>query len=153
MITRFFAALLIVGGILGIGLTLVLGASVGTSKAFALAPLAVLFAFGAHAGWRLWRSPETGWRRATLLYALQIPIVHMSGLVYTFYMGVAINLMGGATDSPFSLECGANAYFFLGAEVEAASAGVNLFALLATAWLYLHRPQARSVPAGALRQG
>src|SRR4029078_10130562 len=98
---------------------------------------AVLFAFGAHAGWRLWRSPEAGWKRATILYALQIPIVKATGLAYTCYMGVAVNLMVGATDTPFSVEFGANANFFLGTETDAASFGVNLFAAVATAWMSL----------------
>jgi hypothetical protein len=141
---RILAALLFLGGIFGVCISLYLGVSLLPKNpgylVLAIALLA-LFAFSALTGWRLWRGEPRGWKWATILYASQIPIFSIAGLSYEWYAGIAIRLVGGAVDSNLGFALGSNAEFYIGASQGGASYGINLFALVAYAYLKAVLPE------------
>jgi len=142
---KFLAALLVLGGVFGAGLVVffVLTGQIGLLQ---LSPVLALFGFAAFAGVRLWQGHARGWRWGLILYAMQIPILSTSGLVYEFYVGPAIEVLAGSVDPHFKLEFGANAQFYLGATGASSYSGLNLFALAAFCYLFSKRPRPSADP-------
>lgn len=88
--TRFFAAMLVVGGALGIVLVGVAGLQL-VRQSFLLAipmfGLVDLFAWAAFTGVRLWQGTDYGRRWAPILFAAQIPTLVVPGLTYQWFTG------------------------------------------------------------------
>lgn len=144
---RFFALLLIIGGVLGIGLGIYMGYTfVQQHWIYLLLALAfvVLFAWSALTGVRLWRDQPRGWKWAKILYAAQIPVLTVPGFDYEYYTGIAVKLMGGEAEHFFKLGLGASATLYLDTGVTGLVYGVNVFALMALIFL-LTRSRARAI--------
>lgn len=135
---RFFALLLLIGGVLGIGLSIYMGYTFVQQHWIYLVLVFgffALFAWSALTGVRLWRDQPRGWKWAKILYAAQIPILTVPGFDYEYYTGIAIKLIGGETDSFFNLGLGASATLYLDTRITGLVYGVNVFALIALAYL------------------
>ena len=95
---KALAALLILGGAVGIGIALLVGyqlAQANWAYAGLMALLLALFAWSALTGIRLWRGDPRGWRWAVILFAAQIPVLAIPGFAYEYFTGIAIKLVGG----------------------------------------------------------
>jgi hypothetical protein len=140
---RTLALLLMVGGVLGVGI------SIFTAPPFLrmhwiygvlIAGALFVFVWSALTGYRLWRGQVRGWKWATILFALQIPILTVPGFSYEYYTGIALQIMGGHVDKTFTLSLGSNANLYLDTRIVDLRYGVNVFAIGATIFLLLRRP-------------
>jgi hypothetical protein len=143
---RTLALLLMVGGVLGVGI------SIFTAPQFLrmhwiygvlIAGALFVFVWSALTGYRLWRGEVRGWKWAAILFALQIPILTVPGFSYEYYTGVALQIMGGHVDKTFTFSLGSNANLYLDTRIVDLRYGVNLFAIGATIFLLLRRPNYR----------
>ena len=105
-----------------------------------VAALLGLFVWSVIAGIRLWRGEPKGWKWATILFALQIPIFTVPGLSYEFYTGLSLKVVGGDTTGNLGLNFGAYADFHLSTQVDGLIYGVNVVALIALIYLLMNRP-------------
>ncbi len=106
-----------------------------------MAALAWAFVWSTVSGVRLWRGEPRGWKWATILFAAQIPVFTVPGMTYEYYTGVASKLLGGNTDSSFTLGLGANINVYLDTRITDLVYGVNLFAVLVLGYLLWARPR------------
>jgi len=146
---RVLACLLMLGGVLGIGLAFLMAyqfLQVHWIYLVFVAAFLALFAWSALTGLRLWRGERRGWKWATILFAMQIPVLTVPGLAYEYYTGLAIKLIGGRADTSFSLGLGANAQLYLDTRITDLVYGVNLFALGAVIYLLMKRPGRQAQP-------
>lgn len=142
-VARFLAVLLAVGGVAGIGVSAWMGYTfVQTHWIYILfaGALAALFVWSVNAGVRLWRGEPKGWKWATILFALQVPILTVPGLSYEFFTGLAVKIVGGGPELNFAFNFGANANFYLSTETTGLLYGVNVVAILALIYLLRNRP-------------
>lgn len=141
--TKALAILLILGGVLGIGISFYMAyqfLQVHWIYLVLVAAIMSLFTWTAITGLRLWHGEPRGWKWATILFAAQIPVLTVPGLSYEYYTGLAIKLVGGNVDSPFSLGLGAYANLYLDTRITDLIYGVNLFAVGAVIYLRRKRP-------------
>lgn len=141
---KALAALLIVGGVVGIGIALLVGfqlAQANIAYAGLMLLLLALFAWSALTGIRLWRGDPRGFKWAVILFAAQIPVLTLPGFTYEYYTGIAIKLIGGDVENALSFGIGATANVFVGTEAAGVAAGVNLVAIAALALLLWRRPR------------
>lgn len=139
---RFLAVILMVGGVLGIGISIYMAAQFITVHwiyGVLVAGFLVLFAWSTLAGFRLWRRERRGWKWATIVFGLQIPVFTFPGIDYEFYTGLAAKIMGGHVDKTFAFELGSSANFYLSTEVTNVVYGINVFALIAFIYLFTRR--------------
>lgn len=150
IIDRFLAAVLMAGGLLGAGMFLYfagrflyhLGRAPQPAQWVYLVPLTFLlslFVWSVIVGLRFWRGESSGSKWATVLFAMQIPILTVPGMRYEYYTGIAIELMGGYAAKRFTLEFGSQASMWLGTGISGLIYGVNLFALAAVGYLLVRR--------------
>jgi hypothetical protein len=143
---RTLALLLMVGGVLGVGISIfTAGQFLRMHWIYGVLIAGVLFVFvwSALTGYRLWRGEVRGWKWATILFALQIPILTVPGFSYEYYTGIALQIMGGHVDKTFTLSLGSNANLYLDTRIVDLRYGVNLFAIGATIFLLLRRSNYR----------
>jgi len=141
---RLLAIMLVVGGVLGVGIAFWMGyqfVRVHWVYLVLVVAFLLLFIWCVSAGIRLWRGDPKGWKWATILFAMQVPVVTVPGLSYEFYTGLALKIVGGDVDSNIGFNLGANANFYLSTDVKGLVYGVNLVALAAV--IYLLRGRAR----------
>jgi hypothetical protein len=139
---RLLALMLMLGGVVGIGLSVFMGVKylqVHWLYSILVAAFLLLFAWSALAGFRLWRGERRGWKWATILFAMQIPILTVPGLSYEYYTGMSFKVAGGHVDKPVTFALGSNANFYLDTRITDLVYGVNLFALAATCYLITRR--------------
>jgi len=139
---RALALLLLVGGVLGIVTAIMVGQRLLRAHwiyAIIIAAFIYLFAWSALTGFRLWRGDPRGWKWATILFAMQVPVLTVPGLSYEYYTGISTKIMGGHVGKHFDFSLGANAQFYLDTRIVHLLYGVNLFALAATVYLLLIR--------------
>jgi len=136
--TRFFAVMLVGGGIAGIAIAAIVGITLIQQNGLFIIPmaaLAVLFAWATFIGMRLWQGMPYGRKWAPVLFASQIPVLALPGFKYQWFtgaeLGVAMQFGGGSSRLGFSANLGANGQFFLGTDVTEFAVGVNLFAVVA----------------------
>lgn len=161
-IVRMLAIPLLLGGMLGIGMTTIMvfgifikdsGIGMLTSTAFAVAFMA-LFAWSMHVSMLMFTGKPNAWRRAMVLYASQIPIVLNGRFHYEWYTGLQadalIKLIGHTANLRLGIRMGANSYLeLLRAHGPPYLYGINLFALAATILLLRkqrERPQEAAQP-------
>lgn len=142
---RIVALLLILGGALGVGLTiwldvnLLMSAQIRIfSSATALAGVFILlFGWCVWTGVDLWRGRRQALKFAMILFALQIPMLIVPGFSYYFYTGLQLRiamLTGGEIDAGFKVaSSGFNLY--ISSDVEGFAIGVNLVALFVLIYL------------------
>ena len=136
--TRFFAAMLIGGGIAGIAIAAIVGIKIIQQNGLLIIPmaaLAVLFAWAIYIGVRLWQGTPYGRKWAPILFASQIPVLSLPGFKFQWFtgaeLGAALQFGGSSTRLGFSANLGANGQFFFGTGVTESVVGVNLFAVVA----------------------
>jgi hypothetical protein len=136
--TRFFAVMLIAGGIIGVATTAALGLQpVGQSftRAVPMLALMALFGWATYTGVSLWQGTAYGAKWAPIIFASQIPILIVPGATYQWFTGAnfgpLLRLAGGSTRIAFSLNLGASGRFFVGTSALEIAIGINLFALVA----------------------
>src|SRR5579859_1814100 len=119
---KLVSLLLMVGGVLGIGLTAWLDSNLVSSGQVALfsPSVAITGYFIVVFGWAAWtgRNLSIGYRRAVrqaqILFALQSPLFRVPGFVYEFHTGftASIGIANGAAFN-FSFHLGSSANFYL----------------------------------------
>lgn len=136
--TRFYAAMLVIGGVLGIAIAAIMGIQLVNQSwplIFPMAGLAALFAWTAFTGMRLWKGTPYGHKWATILFASQIPVLALPGFKYKWFTGAhfgpALQFGNGSSKITFGANVGANSQFFVGTGVSEFAIGVNLFAVIA----------------------
>lgn len=142
VVDRVLALLLMVGGLLGVGLSVVTLARflrMHWVYGVVFGAILVLFAWTALAGFRLWRGEPRGWKSATVLFAMQVPILTVPGLSYEYYTGLALRLVGGHVDKGLTLSLGSNGNFYLDTRIHDWVYGINLVGLAATVYLLTRR--------------
>jgi len=150
---RALAVVMIIGGVLGIGVSFYMAyrfVPVHWVYSLLVAVFFLLFAWSTLTGLRLWRGDARGWKWAVILFAMQVPVLTVPGLSYEYYTGIALKVMGGNATNTFLFGLGANANFYLDTGITDLAYGVNLFALGAVAYLLRARrprgPQPASLP-------
>jgi hypothetical protein len=136
--TRFFAAMLIGGGAIGMAIVAIIGFQLVQQSWLLIVPmagLAAVFAWAAFTGVRLWQGTPYGRKWAPILFASQIPVLAIPGLKYQWFTGAnfgpAIQFGSGSTEAGFSANIGANGDFLFGPGVTECVFGINLFAIIA----------------------
>jgi len=135
---KFLAFLLVVGGVLGVGISVYMAYTFVQQHWIYLvlvATFVALFVWTALTGIRLWRNDPRGWKWGKILFAAQIPVLTVPGFSYEYYSGIAIKVLGGQVDSHFNMALGANANFYLDTRITGLVYGINLFATLALIYL------------------
>ena len=140
-VRRFLAAMLVAGGVAGVGLFLWL-LSKYTSNPAGFAIVCILIAilgYTVFVGASLWKDTPFGRKWATVIYATQIPAFAVPGLTLGWFTGIsiapAIAFANGSTSWTFNANIGANAQMYFGTSGGGSSLSVNLFALAAFLWL------------------
>lgn len=140
---RVLAFLLLLGGVLGIGVSLyavVLLFRTQWVHSLIAAPLVLLFAWSMFTGFRLWHGRDSGRRWAIILFAMQIPTFTVPGFSYEYYTAFSVKIVGGHVDKPVSVSLGSNGDLqVLDPRVTDSVYGLNLFGLAATAYLFARR--------------
>jgi len=153
---KFLAALLVLGGFLGAGLSAASGYAVARMHLGASAVLiasALLFLFTALTGIRLWRGDPRGAKWAAILFALQIPVITLRRFDYEFFTGLTLKIVReqGSWDSNFLLGSSLNILF--DEQPTSPRFGVNVIALLALLLLSVTNTVSREQRTGADRAG
>lgn len=95
---KLVASLLIAGGIIGVLYTVAIGVQVVVQQPFfaifAVISIAV-YVWSGLKGSDLWRGKPQGYKWAKILFALQIPVICVPGLLYEFNTPLHLNIMFG----------------------------------------------------------
>lgn len=153
---KFLAALLVLGGIVGAGLSALSGYAVARMHLGASAVLiasALLFLFAALTGIRLWRDDPRGAKWASILFALQIPVITLRRFDYEFFTGLTLKIVRaqGTWDSNFLLGSSLNVMF--DEQPISPRFGINVIALSALLLLSATNTVRRDQRSGADRAG
>jgi len=160
---RIVALLLIIGGALGVGLTIWLDTqllmssqlSVLSSAAAIAGVFICLFGWCVWTGIDLWRGRRKALKFAMILFALQIPVITVPQFSYRMYTGLMLQirvLSGGQVDTGFQF--GSAFGFYISPEVQGLAIGVNLVALFVLIYLIrVWRELAQETRAAAAGQG
>lgn len=136
---RVLAVFLIIGGLAGIALgvlSLNQYENINYITTLSLAVFIPLFIWSGITGLWLWRGEPRGWKWATILFFLQIPVFTGNSFIYEYFTGLAFRLTGGwGHDIMFHLGMGAGAKFFINTGVADFAFGVNFLAIVAVYYL------------------
>lgn len=141
---KLVALLLMIGGVLGVGLTFWLDLSlVSSGRAGVLSPaiamtgaFIVLFGWAAWVGRELWVGERRAVRMAGILFAIQVPLLRVPGLIYEWHTGFTVPITvgsGGRFGAGFNL--GSSFSFYVLPRIQDFSVGVNLVAVLVLVFL------------------
>jgi hypothetical protein len=152
---KLVSLLLIVGGVVGIGLTLWLDLNFVNSGQISLfsPTIAITGAFIVLFGWAAWTGRElwTGNRRALtwakILFGIQIPLIQLPGFSYEFHTGftLPIRIITGPRLN-FGFNFGSSFTFYISPQIQDVAVGINLVALIVL--IYLERVTHPPAPAG-----
>ena len=160
---RIVALLLILGGALGVGLTIWLDVNLLMSSqirifssATAIAGVFILiFGWCVWTGVDLWRGRRQALKLAMILFAIQIPVITVPGFSYGLQVGLLVRLAilrGGEFSGGFEFGSGFN--FYISSDVQGFALGVNLVALFVLIYLIrVARELAEETKAAAAGQG
>lgn len=139
---KVIAALLILGGIAGIIVSALTWLELSTTNATA-GFLVIIFGLSIWVGVNLWRGIPQAYTWSKILFALQIPAITSSGLVYQFYTAVMLCLtFERQPDTKLGLDfqLGSSVNFLVSSNPEHFAVGVNLVALAVLIYL-MNMPQ------------
>ena len=132
---RIIAFLLVAGGVLGIlGSLSMAGHFAGRQESLRVGSAVVsagLFAWGILTGVSLWRGTARGFRWATFLYALQVPVFSVGPVSYEFSTLLSFRVMAGNTTHFVGANIGSSANIFLSDQSLGFMCGINLVAVIA----------------------
>jgi uncharacterized SAM-binding protein YcdF (DUF218 family) len=141
---RIVALLLILGGALGVGLTVWLDVNLLMSSQIRILSSAVaiagvfilLFGWCVWTGVDLWRGRRLALKFAMILFAIQIPVIIVPGFSYQLHTGLMLSigiLAGGQFNAGFQFGSAFN--FYISSDVQGFAIGVNLVALFVLIYL------------------
>lgn len=140
-VSRFFALALILGSIGGV-LISVLTVSQLTHKnlidIFADVAFTGLYVLAGVIGVTLWRNRNYGKIWATILFALQVPVISSPPFSYEWFTGIAVKFVRTNGILDWSLELGGSNNFLL-QSVSIEMYGINVFAIGALTYLLIAR--------------
>jgi len=160
---RIVALLLILGGALGVGLTIWLDVNLLMSSQIRIFSLAtaiagvfiLIFGWCVWTGVDLWRGRRQALKFAMILFAMQIPVILLPGFSYHLHTGLMVLIAivaGGQVSADFQF--GSSFNFFISPEVHGLTIGVNLVALFMLIYLIrVARELAEETKAAAAGQG
>ena len=160
---RVVALLLMLGGAIGVGLTIWLDVNLLMSSQIrifssttAIAGVFILiFGWCVWTGVDLWRGRRQALKLAMILFAMQIPMIMVPGFSYALHVGLLVRLAmlgGGEFDGGFEFGSGFN--FYISSNVQGFAIGVNLVALFVLIYLIrVARELADEKKAAAAGQG
>ncbi len=135
---RVLAAILVVGGVAGIFVSIYLGYQLFL-RHWGLVVVGIVFcmvfAWTILTGIRLWHNERRGEMWAKVLYVAQVPIITVPGFVYEYYTGFSIAILGGHVEDNLRLRLGANLSVYVDSRIDDVVYGLNLFALAAVIYL------------------
>lgn len=136
MTTRFFAAMLMLGGVVGFISTCIIGIPIIQQHSFLGLPmvgLAALFVWSVFIGYRLWQGTPFGRKWATILFASQIPVLALPSIAFHWFTGLQLRLVmiDRAGDVTANVTLGAGGAFYVGTGVTEFMIGINVFAVIA----------------------
>jgi len=107
-----------------------------------VAILVGLFVLAVWVGSLLWRQSPRAWIWATVLYALQVPVVTTPPISFDYFTGFALTLMkldvsGWHLNTAWEFHVGAGGNLLLNNPAANVGLGVNLFALVAAGYLLM----------------
>lgn len=161
LVSRLLATALCLGGLVGIGFSVILlfaafikGSGIREVLAVLLSlGFLALFAWTMHVGMLLFTDKPKGWRMATLLYATQIPVLGTSWIRYDWFTGINLDALLAHANATWDLglngRMGAASHLYIFGGQSATYFGINLFALLACILLLkLSRTRQPAAPVG-----
>jgi len=138
---RLLVVLLVVGGLLGIAAAIPLiqnFARQGEQLRIIVPALSIpVFGWCIWTGINLWRGLASGYRWATILFALQIPAVCISRVTYEFSTGFSARVLFGNSTRQFGANIGSSLNFLISPEPLGWMLGINLIAVAAVAYLLI----------------
>lgn len=138
---RLISALLVSGGVAGIGLVMWAEATVRIHVAF-LGVSMLLFGWSVWVGIDLWKGKSQSYTWAAVLLVLQIPMISFHGFVYQFYVGLILGLSysrDAASRMNMEFQVGSALNFHLSSETDNLFFGLNLVAIAAVTYLIRKR--------------
>ncbi len=90
----------------------------------------------------LWKGKKSGYKWAKILFATQIPIISVPGLMYNLFTGISIGLVFGNATISFTQGIGGGFHFSLSPEINQHYFGINLFAVIALVYLFIRQRKA-----------
>jgi hypothetical protein len=151
---RIIAVFLVAGGLLGI-LSLVmmyfhLAQQHQSLPVVSSVVSLALFAWGMLTGVGLWRATPRGFKWATILFALQVPVFHVARMTYEFSTGFSFRVMIGNTNRYIGGDIGSSLNIALSPQSLEFMFGINIIAVMALVYLIREsRPAPTGVPKGA----
>ena len=138
---RAIAFLLIAGGILGMILAVQLFRYfLHQHQAYrTIVPTLSLVVFGWSGlkGIDLWLGKPSGFKWASILFALQIPTFSISRLSYEFSTGISARILFGHSNRQFGADIGSSLNFLISPEPQGWMFGINFVAVIALVYLLL----------------
>jgi hypothetical protein len=138
---RLIATLLVAGGLLGLVLAVPLIQNFARQQQYVRTVVPVisiaLFGWCVWTGIKLWRGLPSGYRWATILFALQIPVVCISRVTYELSTGFSARTLFGNSTRQFGANIGSSLNFLISPEPLGWMLGINLVAVVAVAYLIL----------------
>ena len=151
---RIIAVFLVAGGLLGI-LSLVMMHLHLAQRHQSLPVISsvvsiALFAWGILMGIALWRATPRGFKWAKILFALQVPVFHVSRLTYEVSTGFSFRVMVGNTNRYIGGDIGSSLNFDVSPQSLGFMFGINIVAVIALVYLIrATRSASTRVPGGA----
>jgi hypothetical protein len=136
---RGLAALLCIGGAIGIGISIYFAIRGFQSHWIYLVMFSLftsVYVWAIITGIRLWRGDPRGMKWAKILFATQIPVFTFPGITYEWYTGLSMTLMRGHVEHTLSFDMGSGFNFYLDTRITDVAYGVNIVALVALVILY-----------------
>lgn len=135
---RILAVLLILGGIIGIGLSIWMAILGMEQPAFAIVAIvfAAVFTFTTWQGVKLWQNRPEAYKWSKILFAAQVPAFSVGGITYGFFTLVGFNVQLGAGVELFDFSAGSALNVLYSPEAPPTFVGVNLIAAAACAYLH-----------------
>ena len=138
---RVIAFLLIAGGILGMILAVQLFRYFfhqhQTYRTIVPTLSLVVFGWVGLKGIDLWLGKPSGFKWATILFALQIPTFSISRLSYEFSTGISARMLFGHSNRQFGANIGSSLNFLISPEPQGWMFGINFVAVIVLVYLLL----------------
>jgi hypothetical protein len=139
---KFVAALLMIGGLLGVAIGIWLGiAAIQQAPATIIIAALIIgvFVFCVYQGFGLWGGKNSSHIWTKRIFAAQIPIVSFPGFSYEFYTGLSLSLMGGENVEPITMDLGSSFSIYFSPEIQVTHYGINIIAIIVFTYLLLRK--------------
>ena len=145
---RFIAFLLIAGGILGVmlAITLIRNFAHQHQPYRIIVPVIsiVVFGWSGLKGIDLWLGKPSGYKWASILFALQVPAFSIARLSYEFSTGMSARILFGHSNRRFGADIGSSLNLLISPEPQGWMLGINFVAIIALIYLLMVSPPNKS---------